>query len=289
VAELVAGLDVDAAVVMTQLLDDLSDAGDAVEAADVVFPSAWPAVAEIAADGGVDADGLVAAIPEEHLRTVFARLQFASPDAIDRFAQAAWDARPGDPRVLAVAVEFAARMALPRALEWSARLRATGLGNHCPLLAVAGDAGRQAPDRVRAAVVAAATFEDAAAVEALADAVAAVELGQLGAVLEEVSVLAPELLDELIVAAATTAPRCVVVAGCLFDHEAVEGALAVLGHGLGLPDLDPDELYETARTHLHPDVAAGLAEVVAAHGEVALAELLSSTTASALDQRGASS
>lgn len=263
VAELTAGLDVDPDALAAALL---RDAGE--HHGDRVLPSAWVAVAELAETADVaDLIPLVEAVPDEQLRTVLARVHFAPPAAVDRFAEAVHRARPDDLRPLALAVDFAARLPVTRALEWSARLRAAGLGEECPLLAIAADAGAEPAERVRAAVAALATFDDPSAGELLGEVAAAVPEGWLSACLVEVFVLAPDALDAFVVGAATTPARCAVLAACLFEHEATDGALAVLGHGLGLPGASVGVLADAVRQYVKLEVAVGLAELAARHGD----------------------
>ena len=145
---------------------------------------------------------------------------------------------PGDARVLALVPSFAARLDSLRAMEWSARMRAAGMGRLCPLLAACGRrtrgcdracSGRGArprvvrrPPRPRAA--------SSGRCRTLTD-------DELMDTLREVWAIAPMLADSVVVPAATTPRACADDRGHALlgrrDQRVVRGARARPLAGVG--------------------------------------------------------
>lgn len=201
-----------------------------IEFADAVFRSAWPALAELHAAGVADLGPALERVDDADLRGVLARIRLATLDAVDAVADALWTDRPGNATVAALAASIGAGLPVERALEWSARLRSLGLDAHCPLVAIAQDPGRDARDRVRAASVAAGGFNDMAAAQALLDAATALDDDEVTDAFVDVFTLAPEQADAFLLAAASTPSRARLLADCLAENGATDGAEALRDH-----------------------------------------------------------
>src|SRR5262249_7830426 len=154
----------------------------------------------------------------------------SAADGVDRIAELIWSRNPGDPRVLALVPSFAARVESMRALEWSGRIRAAGMGRLCPLLQRAEDVRVGATERARAAALAHAAFGDRRAREALERAAPFLTDDDLSDALREIWVIAPMLADSVVVKASTTPERSLRIATVLFQGGAVSEAYAVLVH-----------------------------------------------------------
>ncbi|HET6964771.1 MAG TPA: glycosyltransferase [Acidimicrobiales bacterium] len=154
------------------------------------------AILELLHAAGRSAADLVGAVPPELTRPVLAQVLQLAAEPADAVLEAWWELRPTDLAALAAAARVALQLPLVRTLQWSARVREKGLAGACPLLVVAGDAGRPAADRVRAAAVALGTFRDPGARTALAVALAEVPPADLGAARAEVALLCPFLADD---------------------------------------------------------------------------------------------
>ena len=87
-------------------------------------------------------------------------MRASAPPGVDRIAELIWERQIGDPRVLALVPSFAAKLDSMRALEWSARIRSADMGRLCPLIDRAEDRSVDAPERIRAAALAHASFGD---------------------------------------------------------------------------------------------------------------------------------
>ena len=110
----------------------------------------------------------VARIPDDRVLEVLASLRASAPAGCRPHRRArSGSATPGDPRVLALVPSFAAKLDSMRAMEWSARIRAADMGRLCPLIDRAEDRRVDAPERVRAAALAHASFGDSRARRAL--------------------------------------------------------------------------------------------------------------------------
>ena len=256
---------------------------DAVEAAtaevlaafdaDPFAPDVWDAFARLCAETDFDPTDFVARIPEDRVLEVLASLRASAPAGVDRIAELVWERKLGDPRVLALVPSFAAKLESVRALEWSARIRAAGMGRLCPLIDRAEDRGVEAPERVRAAALAHASFGDGRARAAVVQAAAALTDDELVATLREVWTLAAMLADAVVVAGATTPARALLVAAVLFEGGARREAYAVLVHGLSLESAEA--LTTEAVVGLLPlPVLEGLAAEAEARGEQDVAGIL---------------
>jgi hypothetical protein len=240
---------------------------------DTFAPDVWDAFARLCAETDFDPTGVVARVPDERTLEVLAALRTSEAAGVDRIAELVWERRVGDPRVLALVPSFAAKLDSVRALEWSGRLRAVGMGRLCPLLERARDASVDAPERARAAALAHASFGDTGAREALERAVAHLSDGELVDTLVEVWSLAGMLTDSVVVAGATTPARALRIATALYRGGAPAEAYAVLVHGLSLEAAD-DLTTETVVDLLPLDVLHGLAALAEARGEDDVAGIL---------------
>ncbi len=200
--------------------------------ADPFAADVWDAFARLCAETDFDPAAFVARIPDDHVLEILASLRASAPKGVDRVAELIWQQHTGDARVLALVPSFAAKLESMRALEWSARLRATGMGRLCPLLDRAEDRSVGAPERVRAAALAHVSFGDGRARSALSNAVPALSDDDLVTSLREVWSLAGMLAETVVVAGATTAARSLAIASVLFQGGAASEAYAVLVHGL---------------------------------------------------------
>jgi hypothetical protein len=241
--------------------------------ADPYAADVWDAFARLCAETDFDPTELVAHVPDEHVLEVLASLRSSAPAGVDLIAELVWERRQGDPRVLALVPSFAARLESMRALEWSARIRAAGMGRLCPLLDRAEDANVDAPERVRAATLAHATFGDSRARSALTKSVPALSDDELVASLHEVWSIAAMLAEVFIVEGATTPARALLIAAVLFEGGASSEAYAVLVHGLSL---ESAETLTTERVvELMPlPVLEGLAAEAEARGDSDVAGIL---------------
>lgn len=203
-------------------------------------PVVWRTVARLA-ESGFDLGAATDRLPHDALTNAVAGLLDAPVAGAERVLDTLWARWPGDKTLLAAMATIGNRLPVPRALEWSGRLRAAGLANECPLLGVAASDDRAARERVRAAAAAAATFGDERARALLELAATGVADGELGETLEEVFALAPDLADSFVVAAASTGRRALRVAAALEEAGTVEPAVAVARHGMELTTGQPDE------------------------------------------------
>jgi hypothetical protein len=204
---------------------------------------------------------------------VLASLRASTPAGVDRIAELVWERQPGDPRVLALVPSFAAKLDSMRALEWSARIRAAGMGRLCPLLDRAEDGNVDAPERVRAATLAHASFGDGRARSALTKSVPALADDELTTSLHEVWGIAAMLAEVFIVEGATTPARSLLIASVLFEGGATAEAYAVLVHGLSLESADA--LTTERVVELMPlTVLEGLAAEAEVRGESDVAGIL---------------
>jgi len=160
--------------------------------------------------------------------------------------------------VLSSVGAIADRLLLPRALEWSARVRASGSAGDCPLLAIASSPARSGRDRVAAAAVAAVTFADPAARDLLEAATPSVADGDIHPVLTELLVLAPAAADSFVVACATSPERCVRMLPPMVECGAVQEALAVLRYGHELIGEERSAYRELARELLPANIRTAL-------------------------------
>jgi hypothetical protein len=242
-------------------------------AADPFAPDVWDAFARLCAETDFDPSEFVDGIPDDHVLEVLASLRSSAPKGVDRIAELIWQRQTGDPRVLALVPSFAAKLESMRALEWSARIRAAGMGRLCPLLDRANDASVAAPERVLAAALAHVSFGDTGARSALIKAVPGLTDAELPASLREVWGLAGMLAETVVVAGATTPARALLIASVLFEGGARDEAYAVLVHGLAFDSAD-GLTTETVVELMPLPVLEGLAAVAEARGEDDVAGIL---------------
>jgi tetratricopeptide (TPR) repeat protein len=266
------------------VLGRFQEATDEVVAAfraDPFLPDVWAAFAALCAETDFDPGPVVTTVPEDRVTEVLGWLDHAPADGIDRIAEALWARFPGQRSLLAFASAFAPYLELSRALEWSARLREVGADDHCPLLTVAAATAAPPLDRARAGVVAWATFGDDRAVPYIEAAAADIPEADLGPIVHEVLLAAPQLAPAFVVAAATTGPRCVALAVAAYREGAVDESLALLARGLGAVDPDaPDDAALVAQL-IPADVAEAFAVEADARDAGEVADFLRTVAASA--------
>jgi hypothetical protein len=191
----------------------------------------------------------------------------------DRIAEALFALYPDDARILAAASAFGPYLLPERALEWSARLRAIGADEACPLVAMVGDADVQPLIRVRAACLAHGTFGDERVRPLLEAAAADIPEADLAEALRDVLEVDPDLADSFVVGAATTARRGLATATALWSRGALDEAYAVLAHALALEDAD--DLDANGIRELVPEPASAAIERVAeARSDAAVVDVL---------------
>jgi hypothetical protein len=251
------------------LVDRTADAVAAVLAAlreDAADPHAWGQLATLL-DRDPAAPVTVPDLPAARFPEVAQTLLAAPPAGTDRILEAQWARRPRELRVIALLAHLGPALPVPRALEWSARMRAAGHAEHCPLLGLAANRERPAPERLRAAAIAAAGFGDERA-PALADlATSDLPVDLLVPALDELAALAPGLLPGFLeVAAAARPERALVLAAALAERDAAPAAAALARHAVGLCGGDAAALAGAGLPAARLAALAGLA------GEPALAD-----------------
>jgi len=242
-------------------------------ALDPLAPDVWDALARLCADTDFDPVPFVSAVPDDRVLEVLAALRSAEPAGVDRIAECVWERNQGDPRVLALVPGFAPKLDNMRALEWSARLRASGMGRLCPLLARAERVDLGAAERAQGAALVFASFGDRRAREALEAAVADADDEELPRILAEVWAIAGMLTDSVVVVGAVTPARALLIAAGLYDGGAPDEAYAVLVHGLAMEAAET-LTTETVVSALPLRVLRGLAEQAVARGEQDVAGIL---------------
>ncbi len=241
--------------------------------ADPFAADVWDAFARLCAETDFDPAGFVDRIPDDRVLEILASLRASAPKGVDRIAELVWQRHTGDPRVLALVPSFAAKLDNMRALEWSARIRATGMGRLCPLLDRANEASVPAPERVLAAALVHVSFGDNGARDALTRAVPALTDTELPMSLREVWALAGMLAETVVVAGATTPARSLRLASVLFEGGARSEAYSVLVHGLSFESADA-LTTETVVELMPLPVLEGLAAEAEARGEPDVAGIL---------------
>jgi hypothetical protein len=246
-------------------------------------PDVWDAFARLCAETDFDPAPFVTKLPDEQTLEVLAALRNSAADGVDRIADLIWARNPGDARVLALVPSFAARLDSLRAMEWSARMRAAGMGRLCPLLTRAEDERVSATERARAAALAHASFGDRRAREVLERAVPLLTDDELTPSLREVWAIAPMLADSVVVRAATTPERSLMIAAVLYEGGATKESYAVLVHGLSLEDAD-NLTTETVVALLPLPVIEGLATEAEVRGEPDVAGILEAVAVVSADR-----
>jgi GT2 family glycosyltransferase/tetratricopeptide (TPR) repeat protein len=203
----------------------------ALVAANAVPGSLWPVALEAFQRTGADFSTVVSGLNSEQLADVAPRLATVEPASADRCLEAMWQQFSSSPEVLAAAVRVAPGLAIERALEWSDRLRNSGLAEHCPLLAIGKDFRRSPADRILALAVANGAFE-ANVVSDLEAVARNCDVSQFDTLVVQINDLAPALLQPFIVGAAYDGDRSFAMAQVLHRLGASDEGVAVLLHGI---------------------------------------------------------
>lgn len=245
---------------------------------DVLYPYAWAALAETCTKATCDLAAVVGRVPDDQVTKVMGWLANAPEDGVDLILDSAWARWEGDARVLALAQKVAPHLPLPRALEWAARLRAAGLDDRCPLIAIATQ-GSDPLTRVKAAAIAAATFGDEAARDLLVDAARSIPVDEIEGALSEMLVLSPEEAGSFLLGAASDGPRSLRLAVALQELGGTDEALSIAAHGLALASNAGVDLPELIAGEVPRDVAEALAAAADERDAPDVAELLRAATA----------
>lgn len=209
-------------------------------------PELWETVAVLVANGEIDARSYLDALAPARVLDVFGWIAGAPAEGLDGIAEGLWSRSPGDHRILAAVSLCAWRLHADRALLWSVRLLEAGVTDRSPLLERAEMAQVSAADRVRAACVGAQLDEERARY-AIEVATAQLHDSEVATMCGECLDLEPQLADSFVVAASTTAIRCLVLANTLWTRGHQPEAFAVLLAGLQLPSADnltPEEFNQ---------------------------------------------
>lgn len=227
----------------------LLESDRAHEAADLLLAAArdghpvdglWTLLADLSVALGRELADVAAAVRDEDLRPVLAQLVAAPTPPSDALAAALWQRFPGDARLHAFASEFAPVLPLARTVAWSARLRAVGQAERCPLVARATDPAVSPLERLCAACLAHSAFADHRARHLLHLVGAALPASDLAQSLLAVDELAPELVVAFLEAASSAGPRsCLALAQALDDVGARAEALVVFDRGFSSSASDP--------------------------------------------------
>lgn len=244
------------------------DAGRMTDAADELIglvedapevPNLSAALKVLAATGR-SPESLLAVLPESRLERLAAALILVPPAVAEPMAEALFRRFGPRPQILAAAIRFAPYTRTDRALEWSARLRAIGMDQPCPLVAQANVDVLDVSARIRAAVTAHAAFGDSRG-EVLALALApGLHLAQIPEVLREIALLDPPLCDRFAAALCSAgAPG----AGPTGSLEQRVSCVAAARLSVGVPDLtrgSPEERASSGPFPHMPQMVAGPAD-----------------------------
>ncbi len=182
---------------------------------------------------------LTRAIPADNLPLFLAQVLQLVPTVADQVLEAAaTDAGDGADvplEVLATAANLAPRLAVDRALVWSSRLRARGLEQACPLVAIAGDPGRTPVDRCRAAAVGVRMFGDDRLGGSFGKALAAATPADWATIATEVAALCPPLAERFAAQLASPQVANPQVANPQVAVEAACSPSAAVENGTNLP------------------------------------------------------
>lgn len=238
-------------------------------------PSLWAVLGRVVEAQGVVHAAVLDAVRQGETLSALAWLGQGSAIGGEAVLEAMWSAQPGDRVVLGAAAQIVPQAPLDRAMVWSQRVRTIGLESICPLRAKAESAAFPAVERVQAAVVVSAAYEDADAGELIRCACSGLGVDDVVTGLTIVADMAPDALEEAINGVAHDVPHALIAARFLYDGGAVDGALAVTAHALQLADADPvwtpakttSALQSVLGIPMAADLAAGFAAVDA--GELA--------------------
>lgn len=242
----------------------------------VDLPEVWHALATIAGRSALEGFDVCALLDaDDDVATAASHVTASSAVGAEVLLDRLWDRWPGHRTVLASIALLGALLPLPRALEWSARLRAAGLAEQCAVLGRASREDLDATERVRAAAVAAQAFDDPRALPLLEAAVTGVDDADLDALGRElVGFEAEAPFESFIVAAASTTPRSLVLAALLADLGVVGVAASLVAHAAGLDRAESPAFDGAARSLLSREHRTALSEALIARGNGELAERL---------------
>jgi len=215
--------------------DKAADELELVAREDACDEPIWALVAEVYHRSGRDMHKLLREIPASKLPAIFGQLLLASPEAADTMLDALYDDVDRRPSVLALAIRVAPNLPLGRCLEWSARVRAVGMSEHCPLIARANDPQTDPVEALRCAAIAHATFADDRALSAIEVMSAVLPVEKFADAISAINDLHPAMLGAVIIACSSTAERCFAMARVLHEMGADDQAVAVVLHGRSLP------------------------------------------------------
>lgn len=151
-----------------------------------------PEIVDVLVRCGRPLDALVALVEPAGLRPFLGRVLALDARHADAVLEACALAMPEELAVLAAAASLAARLPVDRAIVWSARLRAAGLADACPLVAEVATA-RSRLDRARAAAAAVQLFGDERGRARLAAVLALAAPSERAVIAAEVAAICPDL------------------------------------------------------------------------------------------------
>ncbi len=143
-------------------------------------------------DAGRSPAEIASALSEDELVALLGRTLRQPPALADMLIEGAWARFPDRLEPLAAASRIAPELPVARALRWSSRLRARGLTNACPLVAIVAGTGEPSV-RIRAGAAAFGAFGEHAVVAGVAEALDVLDPGARQASLDEIGRLAPAL------------------------------------------------------------------------------------------------
>jgi tetratricopeptide (TPR) repeat protein/GT2 family glycosyltransferase len=153
----------------------------------------WGPMAVAATMTSTDLSAVTAFVTPANLLAACAEIVSSLPFLAPAFLEPLWERFPGDARLLGAAARLGPRISVGRALDWSARLRAAGAPERCPLRAIVAEPAAPAAERLRAAAVLEAAFGERQPDEAVAAMAAGLVAGEEAAVGAELSQLCPRL------------------------------------------------------------------------------------------------
>lgn len=183
----------------------LSTLGRFSEAADVVLDAIRASgvleadVGELTtwlAKSGRSPSEIAQVMEEADLMPMLGRVVRQTPDVADAVLEGIWGKFPDHAEPLAAAARLAPRLPIARALVWSSRLRARGLGTSCPLVVMTNDADADPVLRLLAAAAAFGTFGERRVIRGALEAREKLELDVRIETLAAVTRVAPALFDE---------------------------------------------------------------------------------------------
>ena len=236
----------------------------------------WETVAFLLAEDAVhiDLDELALGVGPDRVIELFAWIAGAPSNGRARIAEALWKRLPGDLAVLAAVALFAWELDTEPCATWSLRLAEVGAGHRVPLLERAETTMVEPFERLRAAIVGAA-FDGPRAALAIERIATSIDDAELPAALGECLDGAVLVAGSLIVGAATTTSRALIVATELIRRSHGPEALAATVAGLSLESADQltPERFDELMPTLERDV---LKRVAQASGDHEIATILSS-------------